>query len=117
MRRSINRSVAVVGGSLLLAAAVAPIAQAQDAKQLYGKQCVACHGASGKGDGPAAKALKPPPMDFAMALKGKSDADISKVIKEGGKAVGKGASMPGFGAKLSDDQIKTVTEYVKGLSK
>ena len=117
MRRSITRGAAVVVGGLLLAAVVAPTAQAQDTKQLYDKQCVACHGASGKGDGPAAKALKPPPVDFATALKGKSDADIAKTIKEGGKAVGKGASMPGFGAKLSDDQIKSVTEYTKGLSK
>ena len=91
------------------------MAAAQDAKAAYDKNCVACHGAAGKGDGAAAKMLKPPPQDFATALKGKSDADVAKVIKEGGKAVGKSPSMPAYGSKLSDDQIKGVVDYIKGL--
>src|SRR5690606_37209939 len=33
-------------------------------KALYAQQCAACHGASGRGDGPAAKGLEPPPSDF-----------------------------------------------------
>ena len=59
--------------------------------------------------------LKPPPQEFATALKGKSDADIIKVVKECGKAAGKAASMPAYGAKLNDDQNKGVVEYIKGL--
>jgi mono/diheme cytochrome c family protein len=99
----------------VLTSAVASIAVAQDAAALYAKNCVSCHGAAGKGDGPAAKVLKPAPQDFATALKGKSDADIAKVIKEGGKAAGKSASMPPYASKLSDDQIKQVADYIKGL--
>ena len=34
------------------------------AKTLYAQHCAACHGADGKGDGPAAKSLEPPPSDF-----------------------------------------------------
>ncbi len=90
-------------------------AHAQDAKQIYEKNCNSCHGPSGKGDGPASKMLKPPPADFSAALKGKSDADITKVIKEGGKAVGKSPLMPAFGTKVPDDQIAGLVEYVKGL--
>jgi mono/diheme cytochrome c family protein len=90
-------------------------AQAQDAKQLYAKNCNICHGPSGKGDGPAGKMLKPAPADFAAVLKGKSDADIAKIIKVGGKAVGKSTAMPAFGSKLKDDQIQSIVEYVKGL--
>lgn len=100
----------------LLAGLVASAAVAQDAKQTYDKSCASCHGAAGKGDGPAAKMLKPTPEDFATALKGKSDADITKAVKEGGKAVGKAASMPGYGSKLTDDQIKGVVDYIKGLA-
>ncbi|MFN3988230.1 MAG: FTR1 family protein [Rhodocyclaceae bacterium] len=33
-------------------------------KALYAAQCVACHGAAGRGDGPAAKGLDPAPSDF-----------------------------------------------------
>jgi mono/diheme cytochrome c family protein len=59
--------------------------------------------------------LKPPAGDLAAALKGKSDADIAKVIKEGGKAVGKAATMPAYSSKLNDDQIQAVVQYIKGL--
>ena len=34
------------------------------AKQLYATNCLACHGATGMGDGPAAKGLEPAPTDF-----------------------------------------------------
>jgi mono/diheme cytochrome c family protein len=109
-----NGALAIAASGLFLTG-MASLAFAQDAKQLYEKNCQSCHGASGKGDGPAAKVMKPPPQDFATALKGKSDADLIKVTKEGGKAVGKAATMPAYGAKLSDDQIKSVVEYSKGL--
>jgi mono/diheme cytochrome c family protein len=116
-RTFLTRHAAVAAGSLFLVGAVASAVQAQDAKQLYEKNCVSCHGASGKADGPAGKMLKPPPIDFAVALKGKSDADINKVTKEGGKATGKGATMPAYGAKLSDAQIQALTDYMKSLVK
>ncbi len=86
-----------------------------DAKADYEKTCASCHGATGKGDGPAAKAIKPAPTDFSTALKGKSDADITKIIKEGGKAVGKAPTMPAYGSKLKDDQIEALVKYIKEL--
>jgi mono/diheme cytochrome c family protein len=33
-------------------------------KDMYFQYCAACHGKNGKGDGPAAAALKTPPMDL-----------------------------------------------------
>lgn len=36
----------------------------QQAARLYQQQCAACHGAEGRGDGPAAAGLEPPPTDF-----------------------------------------------------
>jgi mono/diheme cytochrome c family protein len=89
---------------------------AQDAgKQAYDEKCVACHGANGKGDGPAGAALTPPPQDFAKSLKGKSDDWIAKVTKEGGPAVGLPATMPPF-SDLSDDQVKGLVAYMKQLA-
>ncbi len=110
------KRAAVVATGLWLVSSAAPAAHAQDAKQLYEKNCNSCHGPSGKGDGPASKMLKPPPADFDTVLKGKADADIAKVIKEGGKAVGKSAMMPAFGTKLTDDQIKSIIDLAKGFS-
>jgi mono/diheme cytochrome c family protein len=115
MSRLIRGTVVVVGGLWLINSA-APAAHAQDAKQLYEKSCNNCHGPSGKGDGPAAKMLKPPPADLGTVLKGKADTDIAKIIKEGGKGVGKSPLMPAFGAKLSDDQINSLVQLVKGFS-
>jgi len=37
--------------------------------QLYRDNCVSCHGAEGKGDGPAGKGLDPAPADFADAVR------------------------------------------------
>lgn len=111
----IKGTTVLLAGLWLLSSAAA-VAEAQDAQQLYQKNCNACHGPSGKGDGPAGKMLKPPPADFATVLKGKSDADSAKIIKEGGKAVGRAATMPAFGSKLNDEQIKGLVELVKGFS-
>ena len=105
----------VLATGLWLINRAAPAAHAQDAKELYNKSCNTCHGPSGKGDGPAGKMLKPPPADFGTALKGKADADISKIIKEGGKAVGRSAAMPAYGTKLSDDKINSLVQLVKGF--
>jgi len=109
------KGAAILATSLWLINSAARPAHAQEARQLYEKSCLNCHGPSGKGDGPAGKMLKPPPAELAVAIKGKADADIAKVIKEGGKALGKSALMPAFGSKLTDDQIQSVVAYVKGF--
>jgi len=116
-RRLLTSGALLVGAGVMLASVGVGRAQAEDGKPLYEKSCVACHGPGGKGDGPAGKMLKPPPGDLATVLKGMGDADIAKVIKEGGKAVGKAPTMPAYGSKLSDEQIQAVVQYIKGFGK
>ncbi|HVN83267.1 MAG TPA: cytochrome c [Candidatus Binatia bacterium] len=111
----VGRSVVLLSAGCLIGSMVISSAWADDAQQVFAKNCVSCHGATGKGDGPASKMLKPPPEDFAKALTGMSDADIAKIIKEGGKAVGKAPSMPGYGSKLNDEQINGLVTFIKGL--
>ena len=43
--------------------------QAMAGKDLYREYCAVCHGTSGKGDGPAASALKSPPSDVTQISK------------------------------------------------
>jgi cytochrome c oxidase cbb3-type subunit 3 len=100
------------GGAL-----VAQAADAEQGKKLYGQFCASCHGQSGKGDGPAAAALNPKPRDHTdRAYMSKlSDAEMFKVIKEGGASVGRSPLMPPWGASLKDDQINDVIAYIRTL--
>ncbi len=67
---------------------------AEDGATLF-KKCAMCHGANGEGK-------------MGPAIAGK---DVTAVLTNGGK---KGPHAGKF-AGLTDDQIKTVAEYVKGL--
>lgn len=75
---------------------VAAADPAADAKTIFNTRCTTCHGASGKGDGPAAAGLNPRPRDYSDAAwqKSVSDEDLAKTILNGGAAVGKSALMP-----------------------
>ncbi|MEO6418816.1 MAG: c-type cytochrome [Polyangiaceae bacterium] len=67
-----------------------------DPKELFQSRCVACHGATGHGDGPGAVALNPKPRNYTdPAWQDKvTDEDIRKTILYGGAAVGKSPNMP-----------------------
>ncbi len=88
-------------------------------KELYAKQCAGCHGPAGKGDGPAAAAINPKPVDFTnkahmTALK---DQYLFDLIQKGGPAVGKSPLMTPFGSKLKDGEIQDVIAYIRSLAK
>jgi len=58
--------------------APAPVTSAQSGNQMFQAYCASCHGTTGKGDGPAAAALKSPPGDLSTLSKnngGKFPAD------------------------------------------
>jgi mono/diheme cytochrome c family protein len=116
MRKIIIKHGVLVTTSVLLLSLAAASVQGQEAKQLYEATCAACHGASGKGDGPAGQALQPKPADFATALKGKNEAYLTKVVTEGGPSVGKSPMMPAYQGILSDEQIQSLIQYVKGFA-
>ena len=115
MSRVAKHAVLLATGVWLIGSA-ARIAHAEDARPLYDKNCASCHGPTGKGDGPAGKILKPPAPDLSATVKKASDADLAKIIKEGGKAVGRSAAMPAYGSKLTDDQIQGLVQLVKGFA-
>lgn len=89
---------------------------AQDAaagKAKFDTYCVTCHGATGKGDGPASAALNPKPADLSLTKL--SDDDLKKMIKEGGVALGRSTSMPAWGGALTDPDIANIVAHIRSL--
>jgi len=76
--------------------------------------CVNCHGASGRGDGPGAATLKPPPRVFRSHgfWMHRSEGEIFWVIKNGSP----GTAMIPFGGMLSDEEIWSVMQYERSFA-
>lgn len=77
--------------------------QAMAGKDLYREYCAVCHGTAGKGDGPAASALKTPPADLTRIAQkdGKfSEVKVQHIINgEGDQPVAHGSKdMPVWGS-------------------
>lgn len=87
-------------------------------KSLYQQYCGACHGAQGKGNGPAAAAMQPKPRDHTDGtyMNRLSDMHLRKVIGEGGAAVGRSPLMPSWNTTLTPEQIGDVIAYLRTLA-
>ncbi|MEZ4234118.1 MAG: cytochrome c [Polyangiaceae bacterium] len=91
-----------------------------EAKDIFKKKCLVCHGESGQGDGPGSAALDPKPRNFTDAewQKGVSDEQLSKTIIGGGAAVGKSAIMPGNPElKGKPEEVKALVAIIRGFKK
>jgi hypothetical protein len=60
----------------------------------FRERCVSCHGAGGRGDGPSASSIRPPPRDFTRSGGGRSDAQLRSIIESGGSSMGLSPAMP-----------------------
>lgn len=88
-------------------------------KQIYAKQCAACHGVTGRGDGEAAYLLYPKPRDFVSARyrlvstweRVPTDQDLFNTITRGMP----GSAMPSWG-HLPEEQRWALVHYIKSLA-
>jgi high-affinity iron transporter len=96
-------------------AAVTP-AMLERGQTLYKANCAACHGDTGRGDGPAAGALKPPPRDHTdrAYMSTITDEDLAKVIQIGGVLKNK-PLMPG-NPQIKGADLEAIVAYVRSLS-
>jgi len=79
--------------------------------KVYAANCLACHGAAGKGDGPAAIACNPPPKNLSdPKLSSQSDGELFWKITEGKKP------MPSFEKSLSETDRWNAVNYVRVLA-
>jgi cytochrome c553 len=100
------------------AEALSPAAVAE-AQAKWQNLCSTCHGALGKGDGPAGMALQPRPRDLSNAAwqAEKTDAHIEKVILEGGHAVGLSVLMPANPDLAGKPEVvKALRAHVRSLA-
>ncbi len=83
-----------------------------EAKKIADTNCASCHGASGKGDGPAAAALPPPkPADWTSAkVQSQTDGEIFWKITNG-----RGAMPPW--KHLSEKDRWDLVNYIRSLKK
>jgi len=88
-------------------------------RRVYARQCAACHGADGRGDGDAAYLLYPKPRDFVAARyrlvstweRVPTDEDLLRTISRGMP----GSAMPSWG-HLSEVERWGLVHYVKSFA-
>lgn len=102
--------------SLLMLLAISP-AQAETAEANYKTYCVQCHGMEGNGKGINVKDMSTQPRDHtdAKEMSARTDAELFKVIKEGGQAIKKSVLMPPWGSTLTDEEIGDLVKYLHQL--
>lgn len=88
-----------------------------DAAALYRKHCAACHGETGRGDGPNARFLPVRPTAHADAayMSTRPDDTLFDAIYAGGYAVGRSPRMPPFGWTLTREQIHALVQHLRRL--
>jgi len=92
---------------------------------LFALHCSPCHGAEGKGNGPAAVALNPKPRDltegkFYIDANDNNEtgeaSDLARVILVGPGAFGGSEAMQGWSETLSVDEVRHLVKFVESLA-
>jgi mono/diheme cytochrome c family protein len=98
------------------APAVTP-AMLEKGRTLYKSNCTACHGETGKGDGPAAVSFKPAPRDHTDRgyMDKLTDKNIADVIQMGGAA--KGMPLMPSSPQIRGADLDALIAYVRSLSR
>lgn len=103
--------------ALAFLAAGAVSVRAADAKDIWTKDCAKCHGEDGKGDTKMGKKLEVKDLADAKVQAGMKDDEMAKAIKDGVKEKDSDKTkMKAFG-DLSDQEVKALVAYVRGLKK
>lgn len=85
-----------------------------DGLALYPDHCASCHGAEGRGDGPAAAGLRVPPADLTAAhLWDHADGELFWWIAHGMRTPEGETVMRGVSGELPDDQIWHLIDAIR----
>jgi mono/diheme cytochrome c family protein len=100
----------------ILGCATAITASAADAKENWDKACAKCHGPDGKGDTKMGQKLSIKDLTDAKVQAAFTDDDALKALKEGLKDA-EGKTRMKAAENLSDEELKALVQYVRGLKK
>lgn len=109
-----HRLAMVLPVALLLAG---PLPAADTGAALYLNYCAQCHGASGDGKGVNAPAMSVAPRDHTnrAEMSGRSDEELFRVIRQGGKSINQSVLMPAWAGNLTDEQIHALVRHLRVL--
>lgn len=115
------RAMRVAGATLvlILACAAALTAAAADGapngRQLFDRMCAGCHGYRGDGGEGHRGGFSPHVTTLAdkAYMASVTDEYLVLVIKKGGAAMGKMATMPAWGKRLSDEEIRSIVAHIR----
>lgn len=80
--------------------------------ETYRARCAICHGAAGRGDGPAAFTLNPRPVDLTVHVPQHAPGEVHYWITEGIR----GTPMPAWRDELSETQRWEIVRFLYALA-
>ena len=102
--------------TIALCVAGAISARAAESTENWTKHCASCHGKDGKGDTKAGKKAEVKDLTDAKYQASFTDEQATTQIKDGMKKDGKERMKP-FKDKLTNDEIKALVAFLRGLKK
>ena len=124
--RAVHAALAFVASAAFASAAIAAEAPRGDLHKnepqaaevrggiVFRTYCVLCHGATGEGNGRAAKLYTPKPANLVTSTN--NDEYKELIVRRGGAAVGRSPFMPPWGDQLSDEQVRDLVAYLHAIS-
>jgi Cytochrome C oxidase, cbb3-type, subunit III len=86
-------------------------ASVETGQWLYAQRCAPCHGPRGRGNGPLAAGLRPPPADLIVHVPLHADHDLFQIIHDGVT----GTAMAPFSGQMTAEEIWHTINYLKAL--
>ena len=80
-------------------------------REIYEAECVSCHGPAGRGDGPLAATLDPPPLDLAIHVPLHPDDSLFDFVFNGIEGTG----MPAFGERYGELDTWHIINFIQTL--
>lgn len=78
--------------------------------RLYRRHCAVCHGKDGRGKGPSARFMDPPPLNFhSKRVRNLTDRELFRMISKGKLETG----MPAWEGILTKKERRAVIAYLK----